>query len=99
MSSVRGVRARRVCRGGRSSVEAAIVNAMAGDAAFVLGLASRRVGHVSPLYGDHPEEPDERIFVMPVVNAGTAMSGTAKTAAMADISRLTQGYWTLAQMT
>ena len=69
---------------------AAIAGAMVGDAAFVLGLASRCVGHVSLLYGYDPEEPGEKLFVMSVVNAGTAVSGTAKTAAMADISRLTQ---------
>jgi hypothetical protein len=69
---------------------AAIVGAFAGDAAFVFGLASRSVGHVSLLYGYDPDEPAERLFVMSVVNAGTAMSAGAKTAAMADISRLTQ---------
>ncbi|MDG6108061.1 EcsC family protein [Dactylosporangium aurantiacum] len=68
----------------------AIAGAMAGDAAVVLGLASRSVGQVSLLYGYDPEEPGEKLFVMSVVNAGTAMSSGAKTAAMADISRLTQ---------
>lgn len=69
---------------------AAIVGAFAGDAAIVLGLASRSVGHVALLYGYDPEEPAEKLFVMTVVNVGTATSATAKTAAMADISRLTQ---------
>lgn len=69
---------------------AVIVGAFAGDAAIVLGLASRSVGHVSLLYGYNPEEPAEKLFVMSVVNAGTALSATTKTAAMADISRLTQ---------
>jgi hypothetical protein len=68
----------------------AIASAFLGDAAAVLGLASRSVGHVSMLYGYDPEEPAEKLFVMSVVNAGTAMSASAKTAAMADISRLTQ---------
>lgn len=68
----------------------AIASAVLGDAAAVLGLASRSVGHVSLLYGYDPEEPAEKLFVMSVVNAGTAMSTSAKTAAMADISRLTQ---------
>jgi hypothetical protein len=67
-----------------------IVGAFLGDAAAVLGLASRSVGHVSLLYGYDPEEPAEKLFVMSVVNAGTAMTVSAKTAAMADISRLTQ---------
>ncbi|MGP9786684.1 EcsC family protein [Glutamicibacter sp. 287] len=69
---------------------AAIAGAIVGDAAWVLGLASRSVGHVSLLYGYDPEEPGEKVFVMSVVNAGTAMSASAKTAAMADISWLTQ---------
>lgn len=69
---------------------AAVAGAVVGDAAWVLGLASRSVGHVSLLYGYDPEEPGEKVFVMSVVNAGTAMSASAKTAAMADISRLTQ---------
>lgn len=69
---------------------AAIVGAFAGDTAIVLGVASRSVGHVSLLYGYDPEEPAEKLFIMAVVNAGTAMSATAKTAALADISRLTQ---------
>lgn len=69
---------------------ATVAGAMIGDAAGVLALASRAVGHVSLLYGYNPEEPGEKIFVMSVVNAGTALSASAKTAAMADISRLTQ---------
>lgn len=68
----------------------AIVSAFAGDAAIVIGLASRAVGHVSLLYGYDPEEPIEKLFVMSVVNAGTAASVGAKNAAFADISRLTQ---------
>ncbi|MFS0716771.1 EcsC family protein [Arthrobacter sp. 1P04PC] len=67
-----------------------IAAAVVGDAAVVLGLASRSVGHVSLLYGYDPEEPAEKLFVMSVVNAGTALSSSAKTAAMADVSRLTQ---------
>ncbi|MFJ9107644.1 EcsC family protein [Streptomyces sp. NPDC102283] len=68
----------------------AIVGAFAVDTAVVLGLASRAVGQVSLSYGYDPEEPAEKLFVMSVVNVGTASSATAKNAAMADISRLTQ---------
>ncbi len=67
----------------------AIAGALVGDAAVVLGLSSRSVGQVSLLYGYDPEDPAEKIFVMSVVNAGTAVSAGAKTAAMADLSRLT----------
>lgn len=68
----------------------AITGAFVADAAFVLGLASRAVGQVSLFYGYDPEEPAEKLFVMSVVNVGTASSAAAKNAAMADISRLTQ---------
>lgn len=68
----------------------AVAGAFVGDAAWVLGLASRSVGHISLLYGYDPEEPGEKLFVMSIVNAGTAMSASAKSAAMADVSRLTQ---------
>jgi hypothetical protein len=72
---------------------ATIAGALAADAAAVLGLASRSVGHVALLYGYDPEEPGEKMFVMSVINAGTAMSAGAKTAALADISRLTQALY------
>lgn len=68
----------------------AIVGAFAGDAAIVLGLSSRVVGQVALNYGYDPEDPSEKLFILTVVNAGTAMSATAKAAAMADVSRLTQ---------
>ena len=62
---------------------------LAGDAAILLGLASRVVGLVSLFYGYDPESPAEKLFVMSVGNAGTAVSASTKTAAMGDISRLT----------
>ncbi|WP_407071085.1 EcsC family protein [Streptomyces cellulosae] len=68
----------------------AIAGAFVADTAVVLGLASRAVGQVSLFYGYDPEGPAEKLFVMSVVNVGTARSATAKNAAMADISRLTQ---------
>lgn len=69
---------------------AVIAGAFVGDAALVLALGSRCVGEVSLYYGYDPEEPAEKLFIMSVVNAGTAVSAGAKSAAMADISRLTQ---------
>lgn len=68
----------------------AIAAAFAGDAAFVLGLSSRSVGHIALQYGYDPEEPEEKLFVFSVINAGTAASQAAKAAAFSDISRLTQ---------
>lgn len=67
-----------------------VFGAITADAATVLTLATRAVGHVALLYGYDPEDPNEKIFALSVVNAGTAASATAKTAAMADVSRLTQ---------
>lgn len=67
-----------------------VAGAFVADSAAVLGLTSRAAGNVSLLYGYNPEDPGEKLFVMSVINAGTAMSASAKTAAMADISRLTQ---------
>lgn len=68
----------------------AVLGALAADAAVVLTLATRAVGHVALLYGYDPEDAEEKVFALSVVNAGTAVSATAKTAAMADVSRLTQ---------
>lgn len=61
-----------------------------GDAAVLLKLAQRSAGHVGLFYGYDPEEPAEKLFILAVVNAGTALSASAKTAAVADVSRLTQ---------
>ncbi|GIG27011.1 hypothetical protein Cde04nite_32550 [Cellulomonas denverensis] len=64
--------------------------AVAGDIAAVLALASRVVGQVALAYGYDARDPNEKVFVLSVVNAGTAMSSTAKLAAMAELSSLTQ---------
>lgn len=69
---------------------AAVAGAVVGDAALVLGIASRSVGHIGLLYGYDPEEPTEKLFLLSIVNAGTAMSSSAKSAAFSDISQLTQ---------
>lgn len=69
---------------------AAITGAFVGDAATVLALGSRAVGRTALLYGYDPDSPAEKLFIMSVVNAGSAVSAGAKTAAMADISKLTQ---------
>ena len=61
-----------------------------GDAAVLLKLAQRSAGHVGLFYGYDPDEPAEKLFILAVVNAGTALSASAKTAAVADVSRLTQ---------
>lgn len=68
----------------------AITGAFVGDAATVLALGSRAVGRTALLYGYDPESPAEKVFIMSVINAGSAVSAGAKTAAMADISKITQ---------
>lgn len=67
-----------------------VMGALAFDATAVLTVASRAVGHISLLHGYDPDEPSEKLFILSIVNAGTAVSASAKTAAFADISRLTQ---------
>ncbi|WP_208543498.1 EcsC family protein [Rathayibacter sp. VKM Ac-2801] len=68
----------------------AIAVAFTADAAAVLAMSSRSVGHIALLYGYDPEEPAEKLFVMSVINVGTATSQAAKAAAFSDLSRLTQ---------
>ena len=67
-----------------------VAGAFAIDSAAVLALSSRAVGQISLLHGYDPEEPEEKLFILSVVNAGTAVSAAAKTAAFTDVSRLTQ---------
>lgn len=67
-----------------------IAGAMAGDAAFLLGVSSRAVGHVALQYGYDPEDPAEKLFILSVINLGTAASTSSKMAALGDLSKLTQ---------
>lgn len=67
-----------------------IAAALAGDFAVLSALSSRAVGHYALIYGFDPEEPAEKMFMMSIVNAGTAVSRGAKFLAMQDIANLTQ---------
>ncbi len=67
-----------------------IAGAFVGDAAAVLALGSRAVGRSALMYGYDPESPAEKLFIMSVINAGSAVSAGAKSAAFADLSKLTQ---------
>lgn len=69
---------------------AIIAGSISADAAVVLGLSSRVVGQIALSYGYDPEEPAEKIFLMSVINAGSALSSASKFAAFRDISKLTQ---------
>lgn len=68
----------------------AVVSAIAADAAAVLGITSRAVGHVALSYGYDPEDPAEKLIVRAVINVGAATTATARTAALKDLSKLTQ---------
>lgn len=65
--------------------------ALLGDATAVMGLASAVVGHHALHYGYDPARPEEKIFVLSVVNWGTAFTTVSKATAFADVSRLTRG--------
>ena len=67
-----------------------IMGAVAVDAAAVLALASRAVGRTALMYGYDPETPAEKLFILSVINVGTAATTTAKSAAFKDLSKLTQ---------
>lgn len=67
-----------------------VVSAMAADAAAVLGIASRAVGHVALSYGYDPDDPAEKLIVRAVINVGTATTATTRGAALKDLSKLTQ---------
>lgn len=78
--------------GGVAAAPALSVTAAAlfGDAAAVMGLASAVVGHHALYYGYDPARPEEKVFVLSVVNWGTAFTTVSKVTAFADVSRLTQ---------
>lgn len=63
---------------------------MTADAALVLALCGRSVGHTATLYGFDPNDPAEKLFALSVINVGSAMTQGAKYTALADLSKLTQ---------
>lgn len=67
-----------------------IAATMAGDAAFVLGAGSRAVAHTAMYYGYDPGGPGEALFMMGVLNLGTATTAGAKYAAYREMSQLAQ---------
>ncbi|KGM03834.1 serine/arginine repetitive matrix protein 2 [Cellulomonas cellasea DSM 20118] len=68
-----------------------VLGAFAADATAVMALASAVVGHHALHYGYDPARPEEKVFVLSVVNWGTAATVASKATAFADVSRLTQG--------
>lgn len=69
----------------------AMAAALAADAAVVTGLASRAVGSIALTYGYDPEDTSEKLFILSVINAGTALTAAGKAAAMRDLAKVTQG--------
>lgn len=67
-----------------------VAGAMTADAALVLALCGRSVGHTATLYGFDPNDPAEKLFALSVINVGSAMTQGAKYTALADLSKLTQ---------
>lgn len=79
-----------------------IAATMAGDAAFVLGAGSRAVAHTAMYYGYDSSDPGETLFMMSVLNLGTATTAGAKYVAYRELSQLAQGLarratWTVLQ--
>lgn len=69
---------------------AVAVGAVATDTIASLALLGRAVAQVAVHYGYDPREPEEELFLMSVLNYASAGSSTARTAALASISRLSQ---------
>lgn len=67
-----------------------VVGAIAADAAAALAISTRAVGHIALSYGYDPEDPNEKLIVRAVINVGAASTAAARTAALKDLSKLTQ---------
>jgi hypothetical protein len=67
-----------------------VAAAVLADTAGVLGLAARSVAATALYYGYDPHRPEEEIFMLSVIGLGMASGTTAKTAAYAEVSQLTQ---------
>jgi hypothetical protein len=67
-----------------------VAGALAVDVTAVLGLAARTVAATALQYGYDPRQPEEEVFLMSVVALGMATGTSAKTAAYAELSQLTQ---------
>ncbi|MGI5253572.1 EcsC family protein [Actinacidiphila glaucinigra] len=67
-----------------------VAGAMAADTAMTLALASRTVAATALYYGYDPSDHEEELFVMSVIAVGMSTGTSAKTAAYAELSQLTQ---------
>jgi hypothetical protein len=60
------------------------------DTALTLSLSAGVVGHTALHYGYDVARPEERLFVLSVINLGSAATSGAKLAAYRDVARLSQ---------
>ncbi|MCX4741800.1 EcsC family protein [Streptomyces antibioticus] len=67
-----------------------VAGAMLVDTAVMLALSTRAVAATALSYGYDPSDPEEEIFVMSVIALGMSTGTSAKTAAYAELSHLTQ---------
>ncbi|GAA4987438.1 EcsC family protein [Kitasatospora paranensis] len=67
-----------------------VAGAMVADAAMMLALATRVVAATALCYGYCPSDPEEELFAMSVIALGMSTGTSAKTAAYAELSQLTQ---------
>ncbi|WP_242608565.1 EcsC family protein [Actinomadura formosensis] len=67
-----------------------VATALLADAAGVLGLSARVAAATALYYGYDPHRHEEEIFMMSVIGLGMATEASAKTAAYAQLSQLTQ---------
>jgi hypothetical protein len=63
---------------------------IAGDAAFTIAAGTRAAAHTAMYYGFDPFAPEEKVFLMSIINLGTATTAGAKYAAYRELSQLTQ---------
>ena len=68
-----------------------VTTAMAADATFTLIACSRVVAHTAMYYGYDPLDRGEELFMMGVLNLGTAGTAGAKMVAYSELSKLAQG--------
>lgn len=67
-----------------------VATAYAADIAAQLGIAARTVAATARYYGYDPQEREEQVFMLSVIQLAMATGTTAKTAAYAELSQLTQ---------
>jgi hypothetical protein len=68
-----------------------VAAAMSADMAFVLAAGSRAVAHTAIYYGYDPTDPSEQLFMLAVINAGSATTAGAKYVAYRELSQMAQG--------